>query len=345
MPTDYSNVLTFSLRHDYYRDGRCRGLSAIPSADTATLLRKFDAHWRGGASGFSIVGPTKTKTEMANLRLRFFLKAVNPRLLFFTGISEDDDDLSARGYHFGISSGSGELTARTLTKVATPAFSFAFQAGQKTAQLQVTQLGINPKPLAPVVVLAHDEDDGQNHFSAKLDFTHRAPGLFQLEHSNASNGEPKRAIIYVDSEAARLGSLFGIVELDLALLPEPAPRWDVVLQLTSRAAKWVYTVVPARSGIIPKALKVQDHSQAVGDVVPQAQSDKSDKLEFEPSSDGDVRHFESVKSVRFSEQPRKNLILTYDESSHQHQRILPNPEVDTLKKKDGRLIAETMIYL
>ncbi len=342
MPTDYSKILTFSLRHDYYRDGRCRGLSARPSADTETRLRKFDAHWRGGPSGFFIVGPATAKTDMANLRLRFFLQAVNPRLFYFTGTSDNDEDLSARGYHFGNSRGSGELTAQAFAKVATSVFPFGFQAGQKTVELQVTQLGTNSKQLASVEVLAHDEANGQFVFSTKLDLTDRAPGLFQLEHSNASNGATKRTIIYVDNEASRVRSLFGIVELDFASLPEPTPHWDVVLQLRSRAAKWVYTVVAARSGIIPQTLK--DHSQEVGDVVRQ---DHIDDLVFESRTDGDVLHFESTQPVRFSEQPRKNLILTYDEGSpqHRHQRILPNPEVDTLKKKGGHLIAETMIHL
>lgn len=53
----YAAIAELRARHPFYRDGRCRGLSFEPTAETESLLRAHRALVRSAPDGLSIVAP------------------------------------------------------------------------------------------------------------------------------------------------------------------------------------------------------------------------------------------------------------------------------------------------
>lgn len=89
----YEVLFSVACRHDYYPDGRCTDLTAVPDTATQALLKRFKLMWRPLPDGVAVLyqkgeGRAKALIQLdeAALCFRFDLRLRNPLLPLFTDL-------------------------------------------------------------------------------------------------------------------------------------------------------------------------------------------------------------------------------------------------------------------
>lgn len=213
MARGFETFLNVRFRHDYYRDGSCPDLRAVPTAGTAALLGSRQLRILPRADGFALMGPVETDGS-GNVQARFPLD-VGTRLVFALVLTRPDflyvTDLpleqgSSRRYLLRNREGSTALTSGATVepgdraRMATPQLSVTVPRSAIGGFVRVeSEAGVE---LARAQVPSFDGDS--------LDVSLDLGGFSGLARLHVGGSEPET--LFVDAELPALGP-FAILEL------------------------------------------------------------------------------------------------------------------------------------
>ncbi|RKH59554.1 hypothetical protein [Corallococcus aberystwythensis] len=342
MARGYESFIGVRFRHDYYRDGSCPDLRAVPTAETAALLGARQLRFVPRSEGFTLLGPVETDSAgnvqarfplEEGARLVFALVLTRPDLLYVTDLPLEQG--SRQRYLLRNRQGATTLTSGTSVEAADQA---RLSSPQLTVAVPRSAIGgfvqVEDEAGAELARARVPSFDGDT-LNVPLDLGDFG-GLARLQ-VGASTPEP----LFVDAELPALGP-FAVLEL--CPLTEPWPPRRVAdgkqtlapIEFTAgfhrRSTHWRYHVVVPMDFADTLTIRYpQDAPAPYPSGITFARATFPEVVARFPGRS--VVSFKASAALPFHESPLRNMAL---ESTSRGTLLphLPNAPRNTLKRAD-----------
>lgn len=309
----FTNILNFTLRHDYYTNGFSPDFVITPMAATARLLKRNKLILKYTAHGFRISCNNNTLSRLPQILsgriLSFSLRLKNKHFMTITTLPARSG--SKDSYYLSCPLQGGAQPPTETVAQYPRVFNWLFTAAGDTTAIQLED------PEGNIVVdEIHAGTAGQER-EAFLDLTQHSSGLYRI----MVEGQPDENIYIMDEPSAN--GVFGIAEFTLGDFadfdPETYQALQYEYQFNARASVWEYHLLLSRD--------YSDYTLAINDT--EGTAVFAETAAPPAYTEGSRSIFAAQNPIPYQEAPRRGLqlLLTPAGGGGSTYNDLPGPSI------------------